>query len=807
MSRQQRAQGATTATAPSPLAVDGPAGRLTPAFGDDAETVAPAECVGPVAIPTDLTRRLRSLGAAAGAEDLLPWWICASVLVRRLSGTQDCRARVICGADEAVTARSTEPLDMAVDFRTVLRRAVQSPPTSAPESATCPVEVTILVSNDRNSLYVETMSNSADTPLAQCWARSVLQLLAGMVDRPDAPIDAYQLVDEAERDRILHRLNPYRVPEIGYSTLAGPFEEQVERTPDAVAVVTENGDTVSYRQLNGRANRLAHYLRDHGAGTGTRIGICLERGIHQIVAIYAAVKTGAAYVPLDAELPDARLAYLLENSAPRHMLTDAACRGRMPEGAWRVHDVDADDASWDACPSTNPVVDGTPDALLHLLYTSGTTGHPKGVASATAAALANIFWMQRQYPYLEGDSAVFKTSPGFDVSIWEVFWPLYHGARLVICRPGGHRDPRHLAKLVEEHSVSMIFLVPTMMTPLLEKVSRDRAGGLRWVVSGGESMAPWVRDAFHATLPTTTLVNAFGPTEAGPVTDNVISRGSGGSVVPVGRPAPNFRITLVDENLGLVPVGMAGEAYISGEIGLAHGYWRAPARTAERFVADPYGPPGSRMYRTGDVCRYRENGLLEHLGRIDRQVKIRGQRIELGEIESVVAGQPAVGDCAVIAHGDPVRLLAFVVPAGQLTVTDVDPAAVLEHVATLLPDYMRPDRVVPVAHIPATVNGKTDEDELIRVWQGVVDRERDVVPPADELEATLVEIYGRVLNVSPVSVQDTFVQLGGHSLLAFQLLDECEAHLYAKPEVTALLTDSLRDVAASIRSAQTRGRV
>jgi acyl-CoA synthetase (AMP-forming)/AMP-acid ligase II len=345
-----------------------------------------------------------------------------------------------------------------------------------------------------------------------------------------------------------------------------------------------------------------------------------------------------------------------------------------------------------------------------------------------------------------------------------------------------------------------------MLPPLLQAMSpdrsSDRAGALRWVVSGGESMPPWVRDAFYARLPTTVLVNAFGPTEGGPVTDNVIPRGSGGRTVPVGRPAPNFRITLLDENLDLVPVGMAGEAYLGGEIGLAHGYWRAPAQTAERFVADPYGPPGCRLYRTGDLCRYRDNGLLEHLGRIDRQVKIRGMRIEPGEIESVLAGHPTVGDCAVLAHGDPVQLVAFVVPAGPMDVHDVDPAAVLEYAARRLPEHVLPARVVPVGQIPATVNGKTDEAALIRTWQAVLDRERDLVAPADDLEASLVEIYSRVLNVAPVSVHHTFVQLGGHSLLAFQLLDECEARLHAKPAVGALLTETLRNVAASIRLAQ-----
>ncbi len=773
-----------TATASGPPSVDG-------------GSTAPTERVGPVEIPVELTRRLQSLAAEVGVDGFAALWVCAIVLARRLSRGTEMRARVICGTQEAVTPASNEPLDLSVDFRTALRGVAL--PQTRPDGVL--VDVTILVSSDRRSLYVESTTSSIDAPLGKCWARSVLGLLTAMAVAPAAPVNGHPLVDAGERDRILHRLNRYEVPEIRHHTMAGPFEEQVERTPDAVALVDETGATVSYRELNDRANRLAHYLQDHGASAGTRVGICLERGIDQVVAIYAAAKTGAAYVPLDAELPDARLAYLLEDGAPQHVLTDAACRARILDGTWRVLDVAADRASWADQPTTNPVVDGTASALLHILYTSGTTGKPKGVATLTAAALANNAWMQHQYPFAEGDAAVFKTSPGFDVSIWEIFWPLYHGARVVICCPGGHRDPAHLARLVEEHHVSFVFLVPTMLTPFLAKLAPERAGALRWMVCGGEPMAPWVRDAFYAKLPATTLVNAFGPTEAGPVTDNVIPVGSVDRVVPVGRQAPNFRMTVLDESLDLVPVGMAGELYVGGEVGLADGYWRSPARTAERFVADPYGPSGSRLYRTGDLCRFREDGRLEHLGRIDRQVKIRGQRLEPGEVESVIAAHPGVADCAVVAPGDPPRLLAFVVPAGELA-----PADLAEHVATLLPEHMRPQQVVPIDRIPATMNGKVDEDELVRIWQAATARKRAVVPPDDDLEAALVEIYSRVLATSPVSVLDTFVQLGGHSLLAFQLLDECEAILHAKPEVTELLTGTLRDAAASIRRAQTRGR-
>lgn len=756
------------------------------------------DCIGPITVPDGVMGTLHCLAAAAGVDDFVTLSVCAGVLAQRLPlpGT-DCRVRVTRGPLEAIVPAGGAP-DASLSFREALRRALPSGSAIAPGQGFDDqrVAVTILITRAGRHLYVEIETDSADLPSAQAWARSFLELLAGMANEPDRPMVDHPLVGAEERERILYGLNPQRDPELRYRTLAEPFQEQVERTPDAVALQDEDGRTVTYRELNEHANRLAHHLRERGAGPGSRIGIFLQRGIPLVVAIYAAAKTGATYVPLDADLPDQRIALMLADSTPRHVLTDPACRGRIPDGAWEIHDVRAEQA-WSGCPATNPLDERIGSEPVHILYTSGTTGRPKGVVSRTAGALANVFWMQRQYPYHPGDTALFKTFAGFDVHIWEIFWPLYHGARLVICRPGGERDPRHLARLIRDHDVSMIFLVTSLMPAFLNEIAAVGADALRWVVCGGESMSPRIPEAFHAALPGSILVNAFGPTEAGPVTDNIVEPGSHGVFVPVGRPADNFRVTVLDANLDLVPVGTPGEAYISGVVGLADGYWQQPGRTAERFVADPYGPPGSRMYRTGDLCRLREDGALDHLGRIDRQVKIRGLRVEPGEIESVLAAHPTVGDCVVIAHGQPPRLLAFVVPTGGSS-ADLDPAAILE-LAAGLPRQMRPERVVPVDHLPATVNGKIDQNGLIKVWQELTERERTVVPPADELEATLVEIYRRVLGRSPISMLDTFGELGGHSILTFRLRDECQATLRAAPDLTKLLDGTLRDVAATIR--------
>ncbi|MFC9434494.1 amino acid adenylation domain-containing protein [Nocardia sp. NPDC057030] len=694
---------------------------------------------------------------------------------------------------EAITPVPADPAD---SFRAALRGAGEPHVAAIPDPGTGQrVDATIVVSED-GRLYAESMSSSVDAPPALTWAQTFVQLLIGLARDPDAPMAMLPLIDADERDRILHRLNPHRRPDIRYRTMSEPFEEQAARTPDAVALLDEFGTAMSYRELNTRANRWAHLLLRRGVGPGTRVGICLRPGIHQIIAIYAVVKTGAAYVPLDAELPDVRLAFMLEDAAPTQVLTDGDCRDRIPQGPWQVTDVEFE-PGYAECAGTDPVVDADPAGLLHILYTSGTTGRPKGVAYPTIGALANLQWLQGRYPFAPGDCALFKTSAGFDVSIWEIFWPLYHGARLVICRPGGHRDPEHLARLVESHSVSTIFLPPTVMSPFLEEISAARARGLRWAFCGGEPVTPRIRDTFHATLPHVTLLNCYGPTEAGSVVDMPLAPDPGALVVPLGRPATNFRLTILDDKLEPVPVGVPGEAYIGGEVGLAQAYWRAPGRTAERFVADPSGPPGSRLYRTGDLVRYRHDGVLQHLGRIDRQIKIRGLRIEPGEIESVLAAHPAVADCAVVAHGAPVRLLAFVVPADGTEA--VDATAIGQHLSSILADHMRPESIVAVSRIPANVNGKIDVGALVALWQERVDREREIVPPADELEVALVEIYRRVLETDQVSVLDTLAQLGGNSMLGFRLLEQFLTRLHAQPEVAVLLTGTVRDVANSIR--------
>ncbi|HEX6497455.1 MAG TPA: amino acid adenylation domain-containing protein [Micromonosporaceae bacterium] len=666
-----------------------------------------------------------------------------------------------------------------------------------PDAAGCDLTVALVGDGGALSGHLGYAGDLFDEPTVARFAMIYRYLLGRLIAEPDQRVFEAPLLPPAERERILERLNPYRRPDIGYTTMAQPFEEQVRRTPDAVALTGDEGD-LTYAELNARANRLARYLRGAGVRPGTFVALCLERSFAQMVALYAVTKLGAPYVPLDPELPEARIAFMLEDAAPAVVLVDRSGRTRIGDGPWQVVSVDEDAALWADQPSDDvPVEDGGYD-LIHMLYTSGTTGRPKAVAYPVDGALADIFWLQRSYPFGPGDTAVLKTSYGFDVSIWEIFWPLYFGATVAICPPGEHRDPARLLEFVEKHRVTTMFMVPSMMQPFLDVAPPGSCGSLRWVFCGGEPVTVRIRDGFHARF-TGKLINCYGPTEAGCVTDMVLPV-EPGAPVPLGRPAANFRLYVLDENLEPTPVGVPGEVYIGGEIGIARCYHRRAVMTAERFVPDPYGVPGSRMYRTGDLCRYRDDGVLEHLGRIGRQVKVRGMRIELAEIEAVFAEHAEVSRCvATVVPQRDGEIAVFVVPAAGRSISV---PALTSHAARLLPGHMMPTTVTEVDRIPQFVSGKIDFGSLLsRIDTAGVAGTEEVVAPADELEARLADIYCRVLNRDRVSVTESFFTLGGHSLLVLKLIETCAQELHVRPGVRdVFLASSVRQLAERVRS-------
>jgi len=569
------------------------------------------------------------------------------------------------------------------------------------------------------------------------------RLLAAAAERPDARAFELPLLAPAERDRVLQGLNPDVRPDVPYRTLAQPFEEQVRRAPDAIALRGENGQ-VSYAELNARANRLAWFLRDTGVRPGTVVALCLSHGVDQTVAQYAAAKLGAPYVPLDPELPDDQLGAMLEDAAPAVVITDRATAGRGPAESWPVLSF-AESDRWAGAPTADLPVEGAGYDLLHLRYPAGATGPPAAVAYPIEAALADLDQLQRDHPLGPGDVALLETPDGH-------FWPLSHGATVAICPPEVHRDPRLLPDQVDAYGVTTLSVAPSMVP--------DAAG------FPGE------------------LVTGYGLAETGRVTEK-------------GRPGAHRALYVLDEALAPVPIGVAGELYVGGEIGLARGYHRRPALTAQRFVPDPFGEPGARMFRTGDLCRSRDDGVLEHLGPIDRQVRIHGLRVEPAEIEAAFTDQDGVWRTVVTAAPDG-GLAAFVVPDGE---RELSGTGLVDGAAVRLPDYLMPATVTVVEEIPRTVSGEID----VAALRDLQDRDTDAAEanrtdaPETELEVWLAGIFCRLLRRDSVQVTDSFFNMGGHSLLVFKLIEECASEFGLRPTVQDVFTGpTVRALAATL---------
>jgi amino acid adenylation domain-containing protein len=546
-------------------------------------------------------------------------------------------------------------------------------------------------------------------------------------------------------------------------TLVALFERQVDRTPEAIAVRFDD-HTMTYKALDEHANKLARALTRAGAGPESRAGVCLERSLELMVALLGILKAGAAYVPLDPGYPAERLADMLADADAGVLVTSDALAGLVPAGNAVVLRLDL--ASMDESPARTDVP-VHPASVAYVIFTSGSTGRPKGAMNTHEAVVNRLMWMQDMYPLDSSDKVLQKTPVSFDVSVWELFWPLLAGATLVMARPGDHRDPRRLALTIAEHSITTLHFVPSMLHAFLEEPSLERhTASLRRVFCSGEALAGNLVRRFHEHRVAPELHNLYGPTEA--AIDVTYFRcppeiGSGGNVA-IGKPIANTSMLVLDEFLAARPPGEAGELFIGG-LPLARGYVEQPGLTAERFVPNPFGP-GERLYRTGDLARWRADGILEFLGRTDDQVKIRGFRVELGEIDSVLAGCPLVGHAAVMVREDRPgdrRLVGYVVPrAGQ----PLDRQAVRDHLAARLPEYMVPTWYVGMDVLPLTLSGKLDRRALPPPSRGDAVQGLSGAPLTGPVEQLLAEIWRELLGVAQVFADDNFFDLGGQSLTA-----------------------------------------
>jgi amino acid adenylation domain-containing protein len=587
------------------------------------------------------------------------------------------------------------------------------------------------------------------------------------------------------------------------------IENQAESSPEAVALVFEE-EEITYRELDRRANRLARQLRARGCTLESRVGVLLQRSCELLVALLAILKAGAAYVPLDPEHPTDRLAFQDRNARLQLILTRSDLAGRLPgaESRFLFLEHGGPEAGHLA---TNPLsVPIDPDHPAYVLFTSGSTGWPKGAVITHRAITNRLLWMQEALCLTSADRVLQKTLFSFDVSIWELFWPLMTGARLVLARPDGHRDNAYLVSLIVRQRITVLHFVPPMLQHFLEEPGVEECHTLRNVVCSGEALPAELARRFAVRLGHARLHNLYGPTEAAvDVTSWVCEAegtGDGCGSTPIGRPIANTRIHLLDPGLLPVPVGVPGELFIAG-VNLARGYVERPDLTAERFLPDPmWREPGERIYRTGDLARWRRDGAIEFLGRTDHQVKIRGFRIELGEIEAVLGGLPGVREAVVVAREDRPgsgsadrRLVAYV--AGDATAD-----ALRQALRERLPEHMVPAAFTMLAALPLTPNGKVDRKAL-----PVPDAQRSDeihVAPRTPVEEILAGIWSEVLGLERVEVADHFFDLGGHSLLATRVMSRLRAAFGIEMPLRDLFAaPRLAELAARVEAIQRSGTI
>ncbi|HEX6745683.1 MAG TPA: amino acid adenylation domain-containing protein [Longimicrobium sp.] len=676
---------------------------------------------------------------------------------------------------------------------------------------------------------VEYATSLFERSTVERWVGYLRAVLEGMAADDGRSVDRIPILPEAERALVLREFNDTRREYPRDVCVHELFEAQVARTPGAVAVGFE-GERVTYAELNARANRLAHHLRALGAGPDVRVGICMERSVEMVVGLLGILKAGGAYVPLDASYPVDRLRNMLEDSAPAVLLThppQAATAAALSAGsAIPVLDLTGD-AAWADQPETNPGREGLgPQNLAHVLFTSGSTGRPKGVMLEHGSLVNRLAWMQDRYGMEPGEALLQKTPFSFDVSFWEFFWPLMVGARLVMARPGGHRDPAYLAATIQAERITTAHFVPSMLQLFLEHPAAERCTGLLRVPVSGEAVSAALVRQFHRRLPGVGLYNQYGPTESGEVTEWACDPGA--ERVSIGRAIHNSAVYVLDRAGEPVPVGVAGELFIGG-VAVARGYLGRPRLTAERFVPDPFGEPGARLYRTGDLCRWVEvrgcesakvrksdgddnsreadstlalshsrTFALEYLGRTDFQVKIRGFRVEPGEIEARLAAHPGVREAVVLALDDGAggkRLVAYFV--GEA----LESEALRAHLSGQLPEYMVPAAFVRLETLPLTPNGKLDRRALPAPDADAF-AVRDYEAPVGETEQALAEIWSELLGVERVGRGDHFFALGGHSLLAVRVVSRVRQALGVEAEIGDLfLRPVLADFARGLETA------
>ncbi len=594
-------------------------------------------------------------------------------------------------------------------------------------------------------------------------------LLEGIVADPNQLIAQLPLLTASEREQLLVTFNATEAPRQVDQCLHHLFEAQVVRTPQAIAVVSGN-EQLTYEALNQRANQLAHYLTKRGVGPETLVAICMDRSLEMVIGLMAILKAGAGYVPLDPTYPADRLAFIVNDAQAPILLTQHKLIDRLPPSEAQIIELDTDNAAILQEPQTNVPSEVSGHNVAYVMYTSGSTGVPKGVVVLHRGVCNYLLWRQSYFPLNETDRALQKTSFSFVDSVWELFEPLMVGAQLIMAEPNRHQDTNYLVKFIIEQKITAVDFIPSLLHLFLEEPDVAQCTSLRRVTTGSETVTVDLQTRFFTHL-NAGLYNLYGPTEASIATTCwTCQPDDDRRSVPIGRPIANSQIYLLDKYLQPAPLGFPGEVHIGGR-GLARGYLNQPDLTAEKFIRHPFNDdPEARLYKTGDLARYLPDGTLEFLGRADHQVKIRGYRVELGEIEAFLRQVDVVQEAVAIVREDrpgDKRLVAYVIANNG---GDIDPAQLRDYLKEKLPDYMIPSAFVDLEKMPMTPNGKVDRKQLPEPDWNTLHLANDYVEPEGLIEEMVAEVWQTVLGLDRVGLYDNFFDLGGHSLLAIQVI-------------------------------------
>jgi amino acid adenylation domain-containing protein len=672
------------------------------------------------------------------------------------------------------------------------------------ESSVAKFDLTLLMMETEQGL-AGTIEYSTDLFEAETIRRMIghyRTLLQNIVAQTSLPLSDIPLLTVEEEHQLLYVWNQTAADYPSDKCLHELFEEQVERTPDAVAVVSED-EQVSYRELNRRANRLAHYLRSLGVGADHLVGICVERSVKMVVGVLGIMKAGGGYVPMDGESPPERLRFMMEDGEIGVLLTEQKLAWRLPEHRARAIYLDRDWKAIERESADNRSSVNSGESVAYTIYTSGSTGRPKGILvphRAVSRLVCNTNYIKLD----QSDRVAQASNFAFDAATFEIWGALVHGAQLVIVSKDELLSSSEFSKHMRGRGISVLFLTTALFNHLARE-SPDIFGSLRHLLFGGEAVDPkWAREVLQSAPPER-LLHVYGPTESTTFATwySVLDVAEGETTIPIGRPLSNTQAYILDQNMRPAPIGVHGELHLGGD-GLALAYLNRPELTAEKFIPHPFASaPGARLYKTGDVARYLPDGNIEFVGRLDYQVKIRGFRVEPGEVEAILAEHEGVREAVLVSHEEwpgEKRLVAYVVAREALSVSELR-----EFLKRRLPEYMIPSAFVMMETLPLTPNGKVDRRALPSPGAMLEETGGTFVPPRNALELQLARVWEEVLKVQPISVTDNFFELGGHSLSAVHLMARVR-HLFGADLPLAVLFEggTIKSLAAILRQQDTQ---